>query len=385
MIRNVITFGMIWLLLSGLTIPPPDTVTDEAAIVQAVLFYSPTCPHCHYVIENVLVPLKETHQEQLQILGINTAEVVGAQLYESAIVQFGIPDGRIGVPTLLVMDTVLVGSDEIEAQLPQIVVDGLAQGGIGWPAIPGLHEVFPDLPLAVGTAVEPTIAPPLVLAPAAAESGADTAETAVLAALDAADGLADSEEISVGPESAVRPSGFTLAMTVLVGMIGALSVVAWQWRKKRPLVSRPTAVERFIPVFALAGVVIAVYLSYVEVTQVTAVCGPVGECNAVQSSPYARFFGIPIAVLGLFNYVTVLLLWVWHRRSRQPWSGVGLIGLTILGTLFSIYLTILELFVIRAVCLWCLSSAVVTTILMLLVWRLAAANMPTAEGLSPIG
>lgn len=360
MIRNVITLGMIWLLLSGLTIPPPDTAADEAAMVQAVLFYAPTCPHCHYVIENVLVPLKETHQEQLQVLGINTAEVVGAQLYESAVVQFGIPAGRIGVPTLLVVDTVLVGSDEIEAHFPQIVVDGLAQGGIGWPAIPGLHEVYPDLPPAAGTAVEPTT-PPLVLAPEPAESGMDTAETAA------------------------RPSGFALAVTVLMGMIGALGVVAWQWRKKRPLVSLPAAVGRFIPVFALAGVVIAAYLSYVEVTQVTAVCGPVGECNAVQSSPYARFVGIPVAVLGLFNYIAVLLLWIWHRRSQRPWSGLGLIGLTILGTFFSIYLTILELFVIRAVCLWCLSSAVVTTLLMLLAWRLAAANILTAEDLSSIG
>ncbi len=53
-----------------------------------------------------------------------------------------------------------------------------------------------------------------------------------------------------------------------------------------------------VPALALIGLGVALYLSYVELLQVEAVCGPVGECNIVQASPYAQFLGIPIAVLG---------------------------------------------------------------------------------------
>jgi uncharacterized membrane protein len=74
-------------------------------------------------------------------------------------------------------------------------------------------------------------------------------------------------------------------------------------------------------------------------------------------------------VLGLLNYIAVIVLWAGQKILGGRWanpSALGLLGLTLLGTLFSIYLTCLELFVIQAVCAWCLSSAVVTTLLMLL-------------------
>jgi uncharacterized membrane protein len=107
---------------------------------------------------------------------------------------------------------------------------------------------------------------------------------------------------------------------------------------------------------------------------VEAVCGPFGECNIVQSSPYAQLFGIPIAVYGVLFYLIVGNLWWIQRHLRlalQKLSHLGLIGLTLFGTCFSIYLTCLELFVIRAICAWCLSSAVLTTILLLItVFRL---------------
>ena len=55
---------------------------------------------------------------------------------------------------------------------------------------------------------------------------------------------------------------------------------------------------------------------------------------------------------------------------------IGLIALTVFGTLFSIYLTLLELFVIHAICAWCLTSAVVMTILMVLIVRSTTQHRP---------
>ena len=115
---------------------------------------------------------------------------------------------------------------------------------------------------------------------------------------------------------------------------------------------------------------VAGYLAYVETAQVSAVCGPVGDCNTVQQSEYARLFGIlPIGTLGLIGYVMILLAWLAARLGRNGIENLGmlaLLGMTFAGTLFSVYLTFLEPFVIGATCAWCLTSAVLITILMLL-------------------
>jgi uncharacterized membrane protein len=112
------------------------------------------------------------------------------------------------------------------------------------------------------------------------------------------------------------------------------------------------------------------YLSYVEVARVEAVCGPVGECNIVQSSPYAQLLGIPVAVLGALSYIAIIALWSGHRFLLNRLSALSYLGLMILaifGTVFSIYLTLIELFAIHAICAWCLSSAAIMTLLMVLV------------------
>ena len=124
-----------------------------------------------------------------------------------------------------------------------------------------------------------------------------------------------------------------------------------------------------MPVLALVGLGVALYLAYVETQAVPAVCGPVGDCNAVQRSPYARLFGVlPIGVLGTVGYLVILAAWLWGRlRSDRLAAYMPLIlfSMSLFGVLFSVYLTYLEPFVIRAVCVWCLTSAVIVTLLML--------------------
>jgi uncharacterized membrane protein len=120
----------------------------------------------------------------------------------------------------------------------------------------------------------------------------------------------------------------------------------------------------------LIGAGIAGYLAYVETAQVTAVCGPVGDCNTVQQSEYAWLFGLfPVGVLGLVGYVVIGIAWCASHYGRGPWAEFAawaLAGLTLFGTLFSIYLTFLEPFVIGATCAWCLTSAVIMTALLYL-------------------
>jgi len=175
--------------------------------------------------------------------------------------------------------------------------------------------------------------------------------------------------------SAAQSGGVELAAVVMVGMLAALVyagfvfVRAWYGHGGK-LASPPAWMDALIPGLAIVGLGVAGYLAYVETQAVPAVCGPVGDCNAVQASPYARLFGVlPVGVVGIIGYVAILLAWLWGRlRSDRlaDYAPLVILGMAVLGVLFSVYLTYLELFVIHAVCMWCLASAVIMTLLMLL-------------------
>jgi uncharacterized membrane protein len=347
----------IWigLMLAFIAISAFSLVTtaqeQEKAIVQAILFYRPSCPHCHDVIENHLPLIKQEFGDQLQLVGIDTSNRVGAELYEKAVAALDIPEDRLGVPTLIVDDIVLVGGQEIPERLPKIVEAGLESGGIAWPAIPGLQESIPNLPPPAGQNMSN---------PAAGPTG-ETSETLMTEALPS-----DSQS----PQS--DPVGFALALGVMFGLVSVVVFAVVRFLRSRPgFQADVTVLDRYrgysIPTLALLGLGVSAYLSYVEISQTEAVCGPVGECNIVQSSQYAQIFGVPIALIGALFYLLILGLWLSLRQSRADWTRwipVTLLLLSGLGVLFSIYLTALELFVIKAVCAWCLGSAVLTAMLL---------------------
>lgn len=209
--------------------------------------------------------------------------------------------------------------------------------------------------------------------------------------VDSLDGLLAQQEPLPEPSA----SGMGLAWVVFVGMFAALGLAGWWlvgsgggWQ--RPLPTKVPSLENshwLVPLLALSGLGVAIYLAYVETNEVAAFCGPVGNCNAVQSSQYAIFLGVPVAIWGMVNYVGVAGLWaagVWGNGRAAVLARLALAGLTFVGVLFSIYLTALELFVIEAVCIWCISSAIIATALHLLAVRMvverpqAAARLGTA-------
>ncbi len=134
-------------------------------------------------------------------------------------------------------------------------------------------------------------------------------------------------------------------------------------------------------VVAAAGVGVAGYLTWVHYAGLEAFCvGGSGGCERVQSSTYAKLGGVPVALLGLGGYLGILL------AALAPGELARLLtaGLALLGAAFSAYLTYLELFVIDAICQWCVASAVLMGLLAILaVWRVLAA--PVGEGAHPGG
>ncbi len=360
--------------LLGLSVP--RVALADGPVVRAVLFYSTSCGHCHYVITEVLPPIMEEHGDQFQIVGVNVTEEGGQALYQAAIAHFAIPDERLGVPTLIIGETVLVGSGEIPEQLPGLIKTHLAQGGLDWPAIPGLAEAL----AASAATPEPGTPTPTPLATTAIEIGPVAATATATPASPAIPGV-------VGDDGGWRarfardPLGNGLSIAVLLGMIASVlyhgvtllhapseaALRRWQWA---------------IPPLVALGLIVAGYLAYVETQQVAAVCGPVGDCNAVQQSEFALLFGfLPIAVLGLIGYVGIGTAWAVARYTDGLWAALAklaLVGMAWSGLAFSIYLTFLEPFVIGATCAWCLTSAVVMTVLF---WVITPLATPTLSAL----
>ena len=108
-------------------------------------------------------------------------------------------------------------------------------------------------------------------------------------------------------------------------------------------------------IVALAGLVVAGYLTWVHFDDAALVCVAGGGCETVQESEYAEIAGVPVAALGLVAYAIVLGLVAWDTPSAR----LGAATLALVGLLFSMYLLALQLFVIDAVCVWCLANDVV--------------------------
>lgn len=123
-----------------------------------------------------------------------------------------------------------------------------------------------------------------------------------------------------------------------------------------------------VPVLVVGGLAVAGYLAFAESTHTEPSCGPVGDCGAVQNSPYAVLFGfLPVGLLGFSGYAVILFAWLigWLAAdAAKKWSALVVWGLCIFGVLFSAYLTFLEPFVIGATCMWCVASAVLMIVLL---------------------
>jgi uncharacterized membrane protein len=112
-------------------------------------------------------------------------------------------------------------------------------------------------------------------------------------------------------------------------------------------------------VLALIGLGVASYLTYVHYEDIKPVCGLGGDCVKVQTSEWSKLAGVPVAVLGLVAYATILI------SLFAPGEEALIVGAlaSLVGFGFSAYLTYRELFTIDAICQWCVASAIVMTLL----------------------
>ena len=131
-----------------------------------------------------------------------------------------------------------------------------------------------------------------------------------------------------------------------------------------PGVRRMRIVDAAVPLLAVIGMGISAYLTYIHLQNIVPICGELGDCEVVNSSVYSAINGIPVAAIGFLGYVVLFALGLVNlRRERVYRSPISfaILGLSLGGVLYSAYLTYIELFVLNAICVWCVGSAVTIT------------------------
>ncbi len=114
------------------------------------------------------------------------------------------------------------------------------------------------------------------------------------------------------------------------------------------------------------GLIDSLYLTWIKLAHATAACAGIGDCEAVNSSVYSEIGGVPIALLGAGAYLVMLILLLLEPRGGF-WAEngpLGVFGLSLVGVLYSAYLTYIEVAVLYAICPFCVVSAIVLVALL---------------------
>lgn len=119
--------------------------------------------------------------------------------------------------------------------------------------------------------------------------------------------------------------------------------------------------RKWILILTFLGIIVSSYLTYYRVTTNPLTCN-FGSCDIVQKSEYSVMMGVPVSVLGMIYYVMLLiLLFKFRGIFTKLW--------VIWGVLFSTYLTVIEIFVIKAICGWCITSFAIILLIAFLYFK----------------
>jgi uncharacterized membrane protein len=136
---------------------------------------------------------------------------------------------------------------------------------------------------------------------------------------------------------------------------------------------------------AIAGLGVSAYLMWgYTVPGASLSCGESSGCEAVKNSQYASLFGVPMPVGGLLIYSVLLALAIFQNHNQisargwSPFVALAAFGISLAGVLYSAYLTYIELYVIYAVCRWCVASAAI----MVAIFLLSIFNLRNSNNLS---
>jgi uncharacterized membrane protein len=115
-----------------------------------------------------------------------------------------------------------------------------------------------------------------------------------------------------------------------------------------------------ILILSLLGGGVSAYLVYVHYAPEALICLGGSGCATVQLSIYAQVHGVPVALFGVLSYLALAMSALgrlWTKDPLKVWLAIAVFAISLIGVMYSAYLTYLELFVIYAICQWCVVSA----------------------------
>lgn len=124
--------------------------------------------------------------------------------------------------------------------------------------------------------------------------------------------------------------------------------------------------------FALFGLSDSLYLAQHEASAAPLICNVqnLSGCNTVVSSKYSQLFGVPVAEFGVLFYALVFALGVFELFFMNQLVRRTLQGFALVGILMSLYSTFTQIFLIKALCIYCLASAVTTVFIFIFATRI---------------
>jgi uncharacterized membrane protein len=121
-------------------------------------------------------------------------------------------------------------------------------------------------------------------------------------------------------------------------------------------------------VLTCLGILDSTYLLVYKLTNNPSMCLGSGGCHNVNFSPYSEIGGIPVSVFGMVAYIVIAIILLMEPRLKiaQENGSLAIFGISLAGVAFSAYLTWLEIYVIHAICPFCVTSAVIITLIFIL-------------------
>lgn len=125
---------------------------------------------------------------------------------------------------------------------------------------------------------------------------------------------------------------------------------------------------QFSILLAVIGIAVSVYMTIFKLTANESMCLGNGGCNTVNNSRYSEVSGIPVALIGVVGYAAILATLLLEKRNAFFKSNSTLIvfGMALTGFIFTVYLIYVEIYLIKALCPFCVTSQVTMTILFIL-------------------
>lgn len=136
--------------------------------------------------------------------------------------------------------------------------------------------------------------------------------------------------------------------------------------------------RRAVAVMSAIGATISAYLTWVHYSGDLALCIGVGGCEAVQGSRFAVAAGVPVALIGLGGFALIFAVALLRLRRDPPvWADTVIFALSVAATAYVAYLTYIELFVLGAVCPWCVAVGLCSVLVLAIVGTELLRSRPT--------